>query len=1066
MRVAVLGNLEVWDDNGVPVEVPGGRLRALLTWLALDAGHRVSVESLFDLLWADEPPAANALQSLVSRLRRVLDDAEVVESVAGGYRLQLDRDRVDAHRFEALAKRGHEELRAGHPSAAAATLRDALALWRGQALADVSNSPYAGATMARLDALRLNAVEDRIAAELALGQHASVLADLQLLCDADPMREGLRALQMRALYASGRQADALQVYEDTRKRLADQLGTDPMPDLQELHLAILRGDPGLTPEVGIGGVAIRHNLPAPLTTFIGRDSELALVGKRLDESRLVTLVGPGGSGKTRLAIEVGHRLTERFPDGVWLVELAPVTNPEDIAQAIIDSLRLREGRRMDPSKPTTHVTAADPRARLVEGLSDQQCLIVLDNCEHLIRSAAEVTEAVLTRCTGVRMLATSREPLAIGGEALCAVPPLGLPPNDVTAVDALSYPAVALFVGRAAAAQADFEMTEENLAPVLEICRRLDGLPLAIELAAARMRTMTVTQVAARLSDRFRLLTGGSRTALPRQQTLRAVVAWSWDLLGDPERTIAEKFGIFPGGASAHSVARVCGLDEFEAEDILTALAEKSLVEASDADERRYRMLETIREFGVDRLTESGEITGVRRAHAAYFLDLVEQAEPFMRRIEQAQWIRRLNVERDNILAALRFAIDDGDATIAVRMGAGLAWYWTLRGSHSEASAWLSAVLGVAGDAPPDARALVQGAWALSTVAVEGPNANDEEMHAVVAELRVRAEEIDVRNGHPLLALLGPVMSLMVDNDLDRSEAALARQLDHPDPWVRAVIHMTRVLVHENEGMVDPQREDLISALAGFREVGDRWGSATALHALATVEAAAGNLEAAYAAMTEAGQLMEELDASEVFGHMNVMSASIKAQLGDADGARKDLNQLLEKARQAGSRHSLAQVHAILAAVERHEGNIDNARSEINQAREHGRLATFTPPQMDCMIEASAAMIEMAAGELDRAAPSVRAAIEIGIESRDMPVLSHAVVALAELTLLRSDPAEAARLLGIHRNVRGTIDRSDPDLARVTDAVVSELGQDDFDKAHSSGADLTRAEALAVLRQD
>jgi len=1064
MRVEVLGNLEVWDDDDAPIDVPGGRPRALLTWLALDAGHRVSVETLFDLLWADEPPAANALQSLVSRLRRVLDDSDVIESVAGGYRLQLARDRVDAHRFEALAKRGHDELAAGHTKAAAATLRDALALWRGEALAEVSSSPYAPATIARLDALRLNAVEDRIAAELTLGQHTAVLADLQLLCDADPMRERLRALQMRALYAAGRQADALQVNADTRQRLAEELGTDPTPDLQDLHLAILRGDPGLTPEAGIDGVAIRHNLPAPLTTFIGRDEELALVGKRLDESRLVTLVGPGGSGKTRLAIEVGHRLTERFPHGVWLVELAPVTNPEDIAQAVIDSLRLREGRRMDQPKPTTR--AADPRARLIEGLSDQHCLIVLDNCEHLIRAAAEVTEAVLTRCTGVRVLATSREPLAIGGESLCAVPPLGLPPSDVAAVDALSYPAVALFMGRAAAAQADFEMTDGNLSPVLEICRRLDGLPLAIELAAARMRTMTVAQVAARLSDRFRLLTGGSRTALPRQQTLRAVVAWSWDLLGDAERPIAEKFGIFPGGASAQSVVRVCGLDELEAEDILTALAEKSLVEATDSDELRYRMLETIREFGVERLTETGEITEVRRAHGRYFLGLLEQAEPFMRRSEQAYWIRRLNIERDNILAALRFAIDDADAATAIRMGAALAWYWTLRGSHSEASAWLSAILALDGDAPIEARALVQGAWALSTVAVEGPAAHDSRMREVLADLRSLADTIDVRNGHPLLALLGPVMSLMLDNDLAKSEAALVRHLDHPDPWVRSVMHMTRVLVYENEGMLDPQRDDLTSALSGFREVGDRWGAATALHALATVEAAAGNLEQAYAATTEAAHLMEELDTSEVFGHMNMMSASIKAQLGDAEGARKDLDQMLEKARQAGSRHSLAQVHAILAAVERQAGNIDDARREIKQAREHCRQTTFNPPQMDSTIEMASAMIEMAAGDLEAAAPSVRAAIDLGIESRDMPVLANAVVALTELTLLRGDPAEAARQLGIYRNLRGTIDKSNPDLTRVTNAVNAQLGQAAFDRAYSSGVDLTRAEALAVLRQD
>jgi predicted ATPase/DNA-binding SARP family transcriptional activator len=1065
MRVAVLGNLEVWKDDGSPIEVPGGRLRSLLTWLAVDAGHRIGVEELFDLLWADEPPAPNALQSLVSRLRRVLDSPELLESVAGGYRLRLDRDLVDAHRFEALAGRGHSELAAGHVRSAATTLREALAMWRGAALADVAGSPYAAATIARLDALRLSALEDRLTADIALGQHASALVDLEELCEAEPLRERLRGLQMRALYAAGRQADALGVYEQIRTRLADDLGTDPTAELQELHLAILRADPRVLSNEAAEVLPGRHNLPAPLTTFIGRDEELALVGKRLEESRLVTLVGPGGSGKTRLAIEVGHRMTDRSPDGVWLVELAPVTNPDDIAQVVIDSLRLRENRMMDHTVTSTRTPPADARSRLIEGLSDQRVLIVLDNCEHLVRAAAELAEQVLTRCPGISVLATSREPLAISGESLCAVPPLGLPPSDVSAVNAVGYPAVALFLGRAAAAKADFDMTDDTLAPILEICRRLDGLPLAIELAAARMRTMTVSQVSARLGDRFRLLTGGSRTALPRQQTLRAVVAWSWDLLDDTERIIAEKFGIFPGGASAHSVAEICGLDDIDVEDVLTALAEKSLVESTDGDERRYRMLETIREFGVERLTESGEIMALRRAHARYFLQLAEQAEPFMRRAEQAEWIRILTVERDNLLAAMRFTVDDGDADTAIRMGAALAWYWTLRGTHAEAATWLGTALDVPGGAPAEKRAIVQGAWALSQVAANGPEPVNERLTAVMAELRQAVDELDVRNGHPLLALLAPIMSVMLDNDRAKSEAVIAGHLDHPDQWVRSALTLTRAMVHENEGVVDPDRTDLLESLAGFRSVGDRWGAATALQALGSADAADGNLRQALAELSEAGAMLEELDAGDDFGHMYVLSAAIRAQHGDADGARRDLDLILERARQTGSRHAMAEVHAVLSAVERQGGNLDAARREIGLAREHSKLAAFQPPQMASMIETGASMIEIAAGKLDRASTHLRTALQLAEDSRDMPVVSHAVIALAEFTKLTGDAVNAAKLLGISRNLRGTLDKSNPDLTRIDAALRAEIGAEMFEAAYDEGLGLERAETLAFLQQ-
>ncbi len=469
MRVLLLGPFEVRDDVDRPVEVAGTRVRALLARLALEPGRLVPSDVLTTAIWDERPPAnsANALQALVSRSRKVLGGG-LVEGHRAGYRLLVDPAAVDAVRFEQLAREGRE-------SADLAMLREAEAMWRGPALTDLLELPFAAAAAVRLDQLRLAATEERLGLELAAGD--DVLGELQPLAEAHPLAERLQGLLVRALYAAGRQSEALEAYEDTRRRLAEELGIDPSAELTGLQLAVLRQDPDLP----VLRRRRRSNLRARLTSFVGREDDLAAVAKALEIARLVTVVGPGGVGKTRLAVEAAATAAQSggtAPDGVWLVELAAVTDPLDIDSAVLLAVGARETGATEP-----------PLDRLLEFFGRQRALLVLDNCEHLVAAVAELVDELLGSCPELRVLATSREPLGIGGEQLLPIRPLPWPDAGD---DAAGYPAVRLFAERAAAVRPDFALDRANVAAVVEICRRLDGMPLAIELAAARLRALDV----------------------------------------------------------------------------------------------------------------------------------------------------------------------------------------------------------------------------------------------------------------------------------------------------------------------------------------------------------------------------------------------------------------------------------------------------------------------------------------------------------------------------------------------------------------------------------------------
>ncbi len=542
--------------------------------------------------------------------------------------------------------------------------------------------------LAQLEQLRRGAEEDRYEAALALGRHADIVPELEALAAAEPLRERVAAQLVRALSAAGRQADALSAFERTRSVLVEQLGLDPSPELTAARQSVLLGPPPAAPPAA----SARTNLPTALTSFVGRDGELGRIGQLLATHRLVTLTGPGGAGKTRLAIAAGARVTDAT-GGVWIVELASVSDPDELASAALGALSTRETNLLDPSLPASR----DAHSRLVDMLAERRIVLVLDNCEHLVDAAAALADHLLARCPQLRILATSREPLSITGEAICPVLPLGLPQPGLAAPESLGFASVRLFADRAAAVQPGFAVDESTVAPVVEICRRLDGLPLAIELAAARLRTLPVQVVAARLNDRFRLLTGGSRTAVARHQTLRSVVAWSWELLTADERRLAESLAVYHGGITVESATAVSGLGEDDTLELLVALADKSIVQPVDGSATgtrlRWRMLEILREYGSEQLAAQHRTAQVRAAHAELFCRLAERLEPTLRTSEQLRSVRQLAAERDNLTAALRFSIDDGHTARAVRFGAALAWYWHLVGGEAEAIGWLGQII-------------------------------------------------------------------------------------------------------------------------------------------------------------------------------------------------------------------------------------------------------------------------------------------------------------------------------------------------------------------------------------
>jgi predicted ATPase/DNA-binding SARP family transcriptional activator len=1027
VRIGILGPLTVRDADGRVVEIGGARLRTLLIRLTLDAGRTVPTDALVDAVWPDQPPAGagNALQALVSRLRRALPEPGRLAAVPGGYR--LDPDGRDIDEFERLAAAGRA---AADPARGAELLRAALALWRGPALVDVGDADFARASTLRLDELRLAATEDRIEAELRCGTADGAVAELTALTSRYPLRERGYGLLMRALAELGRTGEALRVYERLRRTLADELGTDPSPELAALHVALLRGNnrpPG--------------NLRTPLTSFVGRDAELTRVADLLRDARLVTLVGPGGAGKTRLAVEVGRALAADVPDGAWLVELAPVRDPAEVPAAVLEALRPARIQR-------DALGSRDPLDRLVAALEHQRQLLVLDNCEHLVEASAHLAERLLGACPGVRILATSREPLALTGEALCPVGPLSAPPAGTGAAEALGFGAVRLFADRAAQVRPGFAVTDANVGEVGEICRRLDGLPLAIELATARLRTLPVGRIAARLGDRFRLLSGGSRTALARHQTLQAVVDWSWELLSGAEQRLARRLSVFLDGATLESAETVCDGDL----ETLSALVDKSFLTLDDdlpQNDGRYQMLETIRVYAAGRLAEAGEAESTRDRHAAYFQALARTAEPYLRRREQLTWLARLTAERDNLSGALRWSIDHGDAATAVGLGAALGWFWALRNYHAEAVDWLGQALAVPGEVPAADRASALAHYALNLLAADE--------HDLARARYAEAAALDDTGRHPLIPLF-LLMDGMFHGNRDQISAAMPAALDHPDPWTRAVALGVRARWRQEGGDLDGAARDSKEALAALRASGDRWAQSILLSLSADAHTMRGDHAGAIAALSESVMLAEELNVEEdlLFGRYGLILQM--AELGDLAAARAELDRAA-----AGLGGAPALRQFVLAVGEadlaRLSGDPARAVPAYRRALEHEPDAGM-PGEIRPIVLLNLTRAVLATGDVEGAREQADEVRETAENRLVLAVLAEvdAAVAVSESAMDR-----AARLLGCAEAIRGVPNRGSREVAATVAAAREALGPERYAREYATTAAYSLDEVRAFL---
>ncbi|MFJ1767441.1 ATP-binding protein [Amycolatopsis sp. NPDC088138] len=1021
-RFGVLGPLEVRSGTGDLISVGGPRPRALLVMLLLEVVERparyVPVEALIDGQYGENPPAdaANAVQAQVSRCRRALPPG-LIEFHAGGYRLAVDPGDVDAYRFTRLAAEGHDLLLAGNAADAAAALRAGLALWRGPALPDLS---FADAAVARLNELRLTATEDLAEAQLALPGGPSV-AELRQVVAAHPLRERLRGQLVRALHAAGRRAEALEEFDRARRLLDAELGVDPGPELAAAHQAVLRAErPAPAP---------RRAVPAPLTTFVGRWQELA----RLDEvsaTRLVTVLGPGGTGKTRLATEWANAHTDRTGAAVCFVDLAPLTDPGQVPVTTLRALGLRESGFGQPGDPVEHLLTA---------LAAERLLLVVDNCEHVLGAVAALARTLLTGCRELRILATSREPLRLTGEALVPLGPLPLPPPETAAVDMTGYPAVSLFEQRAGAVRPGFTVGAGNAASVVGICAALDGLPLAIELAAARLRQFSVDTIAARLagSDRFRLLSRGDPTAAARHRTLQAVVEWSWDLLGPEEQRLARRFTVFTGDAPLDAVDAVCGPGS---EEVLAELVDRSFVET---DGQRYRMLETIRLFCAQLLTDSGEEHDLRRAHALVYLALAREADPHLRRAEQLDWLARLDAEHANLIAALEWS-GEHDRETAFELVAALTAYWWLSG-RSTAGADVAA-------------ALLDG---------EIPAGLDEEYLACVMHAVPRADPRHWARGAEIVRTLDrgltyPFGAAMWGMTAGLPEEPAGNQgLLTDDPWNRALTHLSRVLLGTTGGDAAGDEAEMSRALTGFRRLGDRWGCAQALDWLARLASWRGQWTSAYTQWAEALRLQHELGALDECAYILFHRAECLIRDGDLPAAEADFRAGEKLSIEAGQPAMPAEVSLGLAEIAMRRDDPDTATELLERALVTARSADGHNEWHTTRILVGLGRLAEARGAVDDAWSRHRDAVTTAAESPLRSDLADAIEGMAGVAA----PGRAAELLGAAVAVRGLAVVGDRYVDHATAAATAVIGAVAFTAAYERGLARTNEEVTELLAE-
>jgi predicted ATPase/DNA-binding SARP family transcriptional activator len=1055
----ILGSVEA-DDNGRPLDLGGLRERTLLARLLLSANQVVSADGLIEDLWSGEPPPHSmaTLRVYVSRLRRALGPrAGALLTQASAYQLNVADGELDAARFERLARAGEADLAAGRAAAAAATLREALELWRGPALSGVADLPFARADAARLDEARLIALESRVEADLACGRHAGLVAELDGLVTRHPLRERLTGQHMLALYRCGRQADSLRAYASLRARLAEELGIDPNPVLQRRHEQILRQDPGLdwitngfaaegsadagagpaarTGEPGGPGVPSGPSpllaeapaapaLPAEATSFVGRETELTTIAELLSLSRLVTLTGPGGSGKSRLALRAGARAAGRYPGGVWLAELVPVSRPELVTSVVAQVLSARE----------------EPGRTLLDGiigrLRDAEALLIVDNCEHVADAVAELAVALLRGCPRLRVLATSQTRLGVPGEATWPVPPLTVPAcGEADPGAAAEAESVRLFCDRAALARPGFALTGQNVAAVADVCRQLDGIPLAIELAAARVSALTTAQLVARLDDRFRVLTGGSRAGLPRHRTLQAAIEWSHDLLSETEQVCFRRMAVFAGGCTIDAVEAVCPDDALPLAvvfETVTALVDRSLLTTEERfGSMRYGMLESIHEYALGRLAAAGEAAALRRRHRDWLLDFAGRAD--LGGPDQAAWLDLLEAEVDNFGAGLERSLapaggnPDRDPVSALTLAGALAPFWMVRGPVALGRRVLDAALAAAGqDAGQRLRAIaLDGAGRLASIQAD----QDAQQAYQQESLSIWRELGDDGRVASCLSDLGSVAHFRGDYPAAeiryREALDLAERAGDAQQMGQALSGLGRLALHQGDQAAATRY--YTESMARFCDVGDL------------------------------------RRATLILGNLGVVAIN----LGDLKLAGERLGEHLENARRLGDHKLTAGALTNLGLVACRAGDLDRAAALHRQALE--LIGQLGDRRLAVVALGNLGLVAAQRRDYPAAARFHLHSLVLAEAVGERRSVAEILEELAAVESAGGDPARAATLFGGAEAIRADIGAPvpGPDLARLDEARAAAarvLGEEAFAAAYQAGRRMSVGQAVGFAR--
>jgi predicted ATPase/DNA-binding SARP family transcriptional activator len=965
LEIRVLGPFEVLF-GGRPANVSGSKRPCLLALLGLRRGRVVGVDELIGALWGKELPAAprNALQHHVARLRAALGQESIAASPDG---YALTGATVDALRFEELLGEARGALREGDARAAADSVALALGLWRGPALHGLTNTAWFSAEARRLEALRVDALEEQFETALALGDHCEIVSPLRATLEESPFRERLWGQLMLALYRSGRQADALETFQEARRVLSEQLGLEPVPELRRLQEAILAHDPAIAPVP----VAPRRrgNLPAPSTSFVDREEERAQVLELLREHRLVTLTGPPGVGKSRLALEALRSLESEIRDGGWLVELARAGGAADVARLVAHAVDAR---------------GADPLARVIARLRDAEAILLFDACEHVIEETARAASAVLAGCPGARVLATSREVLHLAGEVRVIVAPLALP--DPESADGAGSAAVQLFAARARAARPGFELTPEAAPVAAEIARRVDGLPLAIELAAARMNVLGLAELRSLVERRLPLLRDRAPSDAARA-ALGTLVEWSYDLLHADEKTLLHQLAVHRGGACLPSLIAVGashGLDETTVTYLLGALVDKSIVSVSfPAGYARYDLLDTVRDYARERLAESGGLAAARKAHAEYFATLADRARTELRGRDWQAWTRRLELENDNLWAALTYARDAPDPAIAIRLAAPLGWYFSLAERVSEGRHFLEVALAAASDDAP-------------------------------VELRIE-----------LLAFLCFLATEELDLDaaIEAGERGLALAATAPAPSESALVRVTLSLAFAHSG--DHERAAALAdeARVGYNAAGDGWGAAVSTLVRAGVAAGAGDVRTA-AAMTAEGRRHSEATGYDAFQPPAALfEAWVAERRNDRKAAADAYRRALDVSRRAGFRDHASVALSGLGSIAFANGDLRHAEELFRRALAAAEADPASWPVAHARVRLAGVLA--AAGDAETAEKMYRSIVEWSETPRPHQARETQFIAVG------GSPAAAA-LLGLAEfaDARGEADAANELRAR------------------------------------